>query len=84
MKLTLSLDAELLRALRKIAVERETTLDTLIRDYLQQLVSGSFKLRASDAEREALERTFQKFQLKVGRRTWRRQDLYTRSKKRSS
>lgn len=34
---------------------------------------------ASCREREALERTFQRFRLKIGPRTWRRADLHARS-----
>lgn len=79
MNVTLSLEDDLVKEVRKIAVEQDTTFTGLVRDYLQKLAlentSGGRKRR----EREALERSFDQFQFKVGKRTWKREDLHARS-----
>lgn len=78
MNVTLSLDTDLVKKVRKIAVDRDTTLTRMIRQYLETVVaeeSGSGRKRR---EREALERSFARFQFKVGKHDWKRQDLYER------
>ncbi len=77
MKITLSLDDKLVKKVRKIAVERNTTLTGLVRDYLQQLAAEN--VASGRREREALKRSFSQFQFHLGKRTWRREDLYARS-----
>ena len=79
MNLTLSLDDKLVKKARKIAVERDTTLTGMVRDYLEKLAAEGAASGRRRREREALERSFESFRFKVGRRTWRRADLYARS-----
>jgi len=79
MNITLSLDEKLVKNLRKIAIDRDTTLTGLVRDYLEQLAAEAAASGRKKREREALERSFRQFQFKVGKRTWRREDLYVRS-----
>ena len=79
MNITLSLDDELIKKVRKIAVERDTTLTGLVRDYLEQLAVEGAESGRRRREREALERSFERFRFKVGKRTWKRADLYVRS-----
>lgn len=79
MNVTLSLEDELVKEVRKIAVERDTTLTGLIRDYLEKLAAENAASGRKRREREALERSFERFQFKVGKRTWKRADLYARS-----
>jgi hypothetical protein len=79
MNVTLSLDDELVRKVRKIAVERDTSLTGMVRDYLETIAaedSGSGRKRR---EREALELSFERFEFKVGKRQWKRADLHARS-----
>jgi hypothetical protein len=78
MNITLSIEDRLLREARKIAVERDTTLTGLVREYLEQLVSGSAVSGRKRRERDALERSFAQFQFKVGKRTWTREELHER------
>jgi hypothetical protein len=78
MKITLSLDDRLVREVRKIALRRDTTLTALVRDYLEKLVVENAPSGRKRREREALERSFAQLQVKVGRRTWKREDLYAR------
>jgi predicted transcriptional regulator len=76
MNITLSLDDELVKKVRKIAVERDTTLTGIIRDHLEKLAVEDNLSGRRRREREALERSFERFQFKVGKRTWKRADLY--------
>lgn len=79
MNITLSLDDELVKKIRKIAVEQDTTLTGMVRDYLTSVAAQSLASGRHRREREALERSFERFQFKVGKRTWNRADLYERS-----
>ena len=79
MNITLSLDDELVKKVRKIAVERDTTLTGIVRDYLENLAVEDAASGRRRREREALERSFKCFQFKVGKRNWKRADLYARS-----
>jgi Family of unknown function (DUF6364) len=79
MNITLSLDDKLVKDLRKIAIDRDTTLTGLVRDYLEKLAAENAASGRKRRDREALERTFKKVQLNIGKRTWSREDLYARS-----
>ena len=77
--ITLSIDEELVKEVRKIAVERDTTLTGLVRAYLQELALEHTKSGRKRRELEALERSFDELRVRVGKRTWKREDLYARS-----
>lgn len=79
MNITLSLPSELVKRVRKIAVDRDTTLTGMIRDYLMEIARLDSGVGRKRREREALERSFERFQFPVGKKTWKRQDLYERS-----
>lgn len=79
MNVTLSLDDELVKKVRKIAVERDTTMTGLIRDFLQNIAAEDSAAGRKRREREALERSFARLQFRVGKRTWKRADLHVRS-----
>jgi uncharacterized protein DUF6364 len=79
MNVTLSLDGELVKKVRKIAVERDTTLTGMVRNYLETVAAETAAAGRQRREREKLERSFERFQFKVGKRTWNRADLYVRS-----
>jgi len=78
MNITLSIDENLVKEVRKIAIERDTTLTGLVRAYLQDLAAEHAKSGRKRRELEALERSFEKFQFNLGKRTWRREDLHER------
>jgi hypothetical protein len=78
MNITLSLDEKVVKAVRKIAAERHTTLTGLVREYLERLVAEDAVTGRKRPERETLERSFEKFQFKIGKRTWTRDNLYAR------
>lgn len=79
MNITLSIDDKLVKDVRKIAIERDTTLTGLVRDYLQGLASEHAASGRKRRERETLERSFNQFQFRVGKKTWKREDLHDRS-----
>ena len=79
MNVTLSLEDDLVRKVRKIAVDRDTTLTGLIRDYLEKLAGEDVASGRKRREHAALDASFERFQFKIGKRTWKRADLYVRS-----
>ena len=78
MNITLSLDDKLVKEVRKIAVERDTTLTGLVRDYLERLASENAKSGRKRRERDALERSFAQLRIRLGKRNWKREDLHER------
>ncbi|MGB2621876.1 MAG: DUF6364 family protein [Candidatus Acidiferrum sp.] len=79
MNITLTLDDDLVKEVRKIAADRETTLTGLVRTYLEQVAAENAKSGRKRRELEALRRSFEKFQFRLGKRTWTRADLHERS-----
>jgi hypothetical protein len=79
MNITLSLDDKLVKEVRKIAVERDTTLTGLVRAHLEALAAEHAKSGQKRRDLEALERSFKRVQFRMGKKTWRREDLYERS-----
>lgn len=79
MNITLSLEDKLVKELRKLAIDRDTTLTGLVREYLEKLAAENATSGRKRREIEALERSFKQFQFRVGKRTWKREDLYERS-----
>jgi hypothetical protein len=78
MKITLSLDQKLVKEVREIAVGRRTTLTGLVREYLEKLAAESAATERKRRAVEALERSFQECHCHMGKRTWKREDLYER------
>ena len=79
MNITLTLDDNLVKEVRKIAADRDTTLTRLVREHLEQLAAESAKSGRKRRELEALERSFELVKVSLGKRNWRREDLYERS-----
>jgi hypothetical protein len=78
MNVTLSLDEKLVKQVRKIAVERDTTLTGMVRDYLKQLAEEDARSGRKRRELEALQESFRKYSFKVGPHNWKREDLHER------
>jgi hypothetical protein len=78
MNITLSLEDDLVKEARKIAVERDTTLTGLVRAYLQDLAAEHAKSGRKRRELEALRQSFEQYQFNIGKRTWKREDLHER------
>ena len=73
--LTLTLEADLLRTARQVAIDRNTSVNQLVREYLTQLAQGFD--RQSKAI-EAIRDIFHTSRYVMGPRTWTREDLYGR------
>jgi hypothetical protein len=70
---TLSIEEEILLAARKMALDRHTTVNSLIRDYLKRIIAED------ESRKEALDRLVAKMSrgtFKVGDKDWKREDLY--------
>ena len=78
MNITLSLPDDLVKRVRKIAVDRDTTLTGLVREYLADMAKRDSREGRKRREREALERSFEQLEFTMGKKTWRREDLYER------
>jgi hypothetical protein len=79
MNITLTLDDKLVKEVRRIAADRDTTLTGLVRAHLEQLTAESAKSGRKRRELEELKRSFELVRVPVGKRDWRREDLYERS-----
>ncbi len=73
--LTLTIDEDLLRRARKVAIDRNTSVNQLVRDYLTELV-GERQRREAAVER--LDELFRQGKGRLGPITWTRDDLYER------
>ena len=74
--ITLSVDDEVIRKVRKLAIDHNTTLTAMVREYLISLAAKESQ------ERETLvadlKRSFQKLSRKMGPRRWTRDSLHER------
>lgn len=73
--LTIAVDDEVLKRARLRATEQGTSVNAVVRDYLEQYAG------ARSAQEQALEKLLamsQRAQSKRGRRTWTRDDLHER------
>ena len=68
-------DDALLRAARKIALDRDTSVNNLIREYLESLVSASSE---QDAALMQVEEFFRAKPYAMGQKNWTRADLHER------
>jgi hypothetical protein len=75
---TLTLEEEVVRKVRRIAAERDTTLTGLVRDYLTQLTQNDETADLNARNLANLERAFERFSINASPRTWKRADLYER------
>lgn len=74
--ITLSVDDEIIKKVRKIAVDKNTTLTQMVRDFLRTVAERD-EARKIQSLRE-LEESFIDMSRDMGRRTWSREDLYER------
>ena len=76
MNITLNVDEDIVKKVRKIAIDKDTTLTAMVRDYLTWVASGD----AGERERHVLllEDSFERLSRDMGPRKWNREDLYDR------
>jgi len=73
--ITLSVEEEVLQAVRRYANERNSSINRLVRDYLRQIAERED--RAAKA-RQKLRELSDASTARVGERTWSRDDLHAR------
>ena len=74
--LTMSIEEEILKKARKVAVERDTTVTAMVREFLRR-VAGREE-QTIDGVVAELRKCFRSPGMVVGRRTWKREDLHER------
>ena len=79
MNITLSIDEEIVKKVRKIAIDKDTTLTAMVRDYLTSVAGRDAAARKADAAK--LMETLEKVSRDMGPRTWTRDDLYDRPRR---
>ena len=76
MNITLSIDEEIVKKIRKIAIDKNTTLTAMVRDYLTAVANTDSSRRKELAAR--LKTSFQHLSRDMGPRTWTREDIHAR------
>ena len=74
--ITMTIDEHLLKRVRKLAVEKNTTLTALIRSFLENMAERQ-KIKKEEVILK-LKASFDNKKVKVGKINWRREDLYER------
>ena len=69
--LTLAIDDELLKEARKLAIDRDTTVNQMVREFLESTVRQS-------SDRSAARERLLSRRYPIGKFTWTREDLYER------
>ena len=79
MKITLNIDDELAKKVRKIAMDEGTTLSAMVTGYLTSIAGSDAAARKANADK--LMETLEKVSREMGPRTWTREDLYDRPRR---
>jgi hypothetical protein len=74
--ITLAIEDDIVRKVRRLAAERDTTLTALVRECLRRLAARE-DLRTEELIGQ-LRTSFDAADLRVGPRTWMREDLHAR------
>ena len=74
MNITLSIDEAIVKKVRKIAIDRDTTLNAMVRDYLTSVAESDAVVRKEQAD--ALMASTERLARDMGPRGWTRDDLY--------
>ena len=76
MNITLSIDEETVKKVRRIAMNKDTTLTAMVRDYLTSVANSDAVDRKEQVAK--LMRSTERLSRDMGPRTWTRDDLYDR------
>lgn len=74
--ITLSVDEDIIRRVRKAAIDRNTTMTQMVRDFLTSVAERERSERLLALQQ--LDRTFGTCSRDMGTRTWSREDLHER------
>ena len=73
--ITLSVDEEVLRVVRRYAAEHDSTVNAIVREYLTGIARREDRVR--DARRRLLELSSES-EMRFGKKSWTRDDLHER------
>ena len=73
---TLSVDDEVIRKVRKIAFDKHTTLTNMVRDFLN--ATARMDIDGKGRARRRLDKSFAVLGRRMGKRTWTREELHER------
>ena len=76
MNITLSLDESVVRKVRVIAFQKDTTLTAMVREYLTEVAERDAEAKQESAAR--LRDLSERYSVDIGHRTWTRDDLHDR------
>lgn len=76
MNITLSIDDEIVKKVRKIAIDKNTTLTAMVREYLTSVANSDSAAREEMVAR--LNDSIRRLSRDMGPRDWTRDDLYDR------
>ena len=74
MNITISIDEEVVEKVRRVALEKDTTLTAMVCDYLISVANDADATRKAHADR--LMETLERSSRDIGPRTWTRDNLY--------
>ena len=74
MNITLSIDEDIMKKVRKIAIDKNTTLTAMVRDYLTAVANNDTGVKQERVA--ALRESIRRHSRDLGPRTWTRDDLY--------
>jgi len=74
--ITLSVSSEIIKKVRKIAIEKNTTLTAMVREFLVSVASQDVQQKKEATSR--LRESFQTVSRDMGGRNWTRETLYDR------
>jgi predicted transcriptional regulator len=78
MNVTLTLDETLVKKIRKIAVDRDTSLAAMVRAYLQSVAEESEREEKKRRDIERFLRSVDELSTPLGEVTWTREELHAR------
>ena len=76
MNITLNIDEDIVKKVRKIAINKDTTLTAMVREYLTWVAKGDALERQQSIV--ALDESFERLSRDMGPRKWSREDIYAR------
>ena len=79
MNITLSVDEAVVKKVREIALQKDTTLTAMVREYLVEVAERDYAARRESAAR--IRELSARYSVDMGTRTRTRDDLYDRPKR---
>jgi len=74
--ITLNVDEETIKKVRKVAVDKNTTLTEMVREYLKSIAEGDLPVRERTVRE--LQACFKSLSRDMGKRKWTRDQLHER------